>query len=237
MRLLSRTRARGGSETETTRPEETRENLHPRPFFRASDGPCLRASISWRIYQATPVAGRRHDSARLSIQGVGIFGNGPVAEWYDPFVSGEELRDRHEMDPALTYLQKLDEETMTRGWGPGKTPEDRRRIVAAALIFGRQFDERMRDTPPESIEEKDFQRFLMALMNAVIREFAEREGMDSAEAGAFLSDVGTRDYVLEFNEVLEEAAEDPEKSLNEHFKAAIEARQDRAVWSRHFSSG
>ncbi len=126
---------------------------------------------------------------------------------------------------------------MTRAWGPGKTPEDRRRIVAAALIFGRQFDERMNENPPESIEEKDVQRFLMALMNAVIHEFAEREGMDLASAGAFLSDVNTRDYVLEFNEVLEESAEDPEKPLNEHFKAVIEARQDRAVWSRHFSSG
>ena len=149
----------------------------------------------------------------------------------------EELRDRHETDPALAYLQRLDEETMTPAWGPGKTPEDRRRIVAAAMISGRQFDERMSENPPESIEEKDFQRFLMALMNAVIHEFAEHEGMDLASAGAFLSDVSTRDYVLEFNEVLEEAAEDPEKPLNEHFKAAIEARQDRAVWSRHFSSG
>ncbi|CAN5120856.1 hypothetical protein BH24ACT19_BH24ACT19_04600 [soil metagenome] len=152
-------------------------------------------------------------------------------------MGGGELRNRHETDPALAYLQRLDEETMTRAWGPGKTPEDRRRIVAAALIFGRQFDERMNKNPPESNEEKDFQRFLMALMNAVIREFAEREGMDPASAGAFLSDINTRDYVLELNEVLEESAEDPEKPLNEHFKAAIEARQDRAVWSRHFSSG
>lgn len=141
------------------------------------------------------------------------------------------------MDPALAYLQRLDEETMTRAWGPGKTPEDKRRIVAAALIFGQQFDERMSKNPPKSNEEKDFQRFLMALMNAVIREFAEREGIDPASAGAFLSDINTRDYVLELNEVLEESAEDPEKPLNEHFKAAIEARQDRAVWSRHFSSG
>jgi len=141
------------------------------------------------------------------------------------------------MDSALAYLQRLDEETMTRAWGPGKTPEDRRRIVAAALIFGQQFDERMSENPPESNEEKDFQRFLMALMNAVIREFAEREGTDLASAGVFLSDINTRDYVLELNEVLEESAEDPETPLNEHFKAAIEARQDRAAWSRHFSSG
>ncbi len=148
-----------------------------------------------------------------------------------------ELPNRHETDPALAYLQRLDEETMIRAWGPGKTPEDRRRIVAAALIFGQQFDERMSENPPESNEEKDFQRFLMALMNAVIREFAEREGIELAFAGAFLSDINTRDYVLELNEVLEESAEDPEKSLSEYFEAAVEARQDRAVWSRHFSSG
>jgi hypothetical protein len=152
-------------------------------------------------------------------------------------VGGGELRNEHDTDPALACLQELAEATMTRAWGPDKTPEDRRRIVAAALIFGRQFDERMSENPPESTDEKDFQRFLMALMTAVIQEFAEREGMDPASAGSFLSDVNTRDYVLEFNEVLEESAEDPEKPLDEHFKAAIEDRQDRAIWSRHFSSG
>ncbi len=152
-------------------------------------------------------------------------------------MGGGEQRDKHDTDPALACLQRLDEETMTRAWGPDKTFEDRRRIITAALIFGRQFDERMSENPPEIAEEKNFQRFLMALMNAVIHEFAEREGMDPASAGAFLSDVNMRDYILEFNEVLEESIEDPEKPLNEHFKAAIEDRQDRAIWSRHFSSG
>lgn len=152
-------------------------------------------------------------------------------------VGGGELRDRDDADPALAYLGKLDEETMVRAWGTDKTPEDRRRIVASALIFARQFEERMRGNPPASLEEKDFQRFLMALMNAVIQEFAGHEGLDPASAGAFLSDVNTRDYVLEFNEVLEEAAENPEKPLNEHFEAAIEDRHKRAAWSNHWSSG
>lgn len=152
--------------------------------------------------------------------------------------SGESGGERDDgRDEALAYLEGLSEETKARAWGPMKTPEERRRIVAAAIIFGRQFEERMIQNPPESDDEKSFQRFLMALMNAVIREFGEREHMDQASAGAFLSDVATRDYVLEFNEVLEELTANPESSLEEHFKEAIENRQDRAVWSRHFSSG
>ncbi len=126
---------------------------------------------------------------------------------------------------------------MILAWGPDKTPEDRRRIVLAATIFGRQFEERMREHPPKSIEEKDLQRFLMGLMNAVISEFAEREGLDSAAASTFLGEVSTRDYVLEFNEVLEEFADNPEKSLDDHLKAMIENREDRATWARHWTSG
>ena len=126
---------------------------------------------------------------------------------------------------------------MILAWGPDKTPEDRRRIVLAATIFGRQFEERMREHPPKSIEEKDLQRFLMGLMNAVISEFAEREGLDSTAASTFLGEVSTRDYVLEFNEVLEEFADSPEKSLDDHLKAMIENREDRATWARHWSSG
>ncbi len=126
---------------------------------------------------------------------------------------------------------------MILAWGPDKTPEDRRRIVLAATIFGRQFEERMREHPPKSIEEKDLQRFLMGLMNAVISEFAEREGLDSTAASTFLGEVSTRDYVLEFNEVLEEFADNPEKSLDDHLKAMIENREDRATWARHWSSG
>jgi hypothetical protein len=109
--------------------------------------------------------------------------------------------------------------------------------VQAALIFGKQFEERIREHPPENLEEREFQRFLMALMNAVISEFAEREGIDQASAATFLGDLYTRDYVLEFNEVLEEFAVKPEKSLNEHLKAAVENREIHARWADHWSSG
>ncbi|MCA1729413.1 MAG: hypothetical protein LC751_08400 [Actinobacteria bacterium] len=149
----------------------------------------------------------------------------------------EEPRNEKEADPALAYLRELDGETMVLAWGTDKTPEDRRRIVLAATIFGRQFEERIRERPPESLEEKDFQRFLMGLMNAVISEFAEREGLDAASAAAFLGEVSTRDYVLELNEVLEEFANNPETPLDEHLKKAVQSRQDRAKWSHHWSSG
>jgi hypothetical protein len=144
---------------------------------------------------------------------------------------------KQEADPALAYLEELDEETMSLAWGPDKTPEDRRRIVLAATIFSRQFEERMRERPPENLEEREFQRFLMALMNAVISEFAEREGIDEALAAAFLGDVATRDYVLELNEVLEELADEPERPLNAHLKAAVENREEHARWADHWSSG
>ncbi len=144
---------------------------------------------------------------------------------------------KQEADPALAYLEELNEETMSLAWGPAKTPEDRRRIVLAATIFGRQFEERMRERPPENLEEREFQRFLMALMNAVISEFAEREGIDEVSAAAFLGNVATRDYVLELNEILEEFADEPERSLNEHLKAAVENREEHARWADHWSSG
>ena len=126
---------------------------------------------------------------------------------------------------------------MSLAWGQDKTPEDQRRIVLAAMIFGRQFEERMRERPPEDLEDREFQRFLMALMNGVISEFAERERIDQASAAAFLGNLSTRDYVLEFNEVLEEFANEPEKSLNEHLKAAVENREAHARWADHWSSG
>jgi hypothetical protein len=135
------------------------------------------------------------------------------------------------------YLGMLDEETMNLAWGPDRSAEDRRRIVDAAVTFGRMFDERMVAAPPASLEEKDFQRFLMGLMNAVIAEFASREGISEAESGAFLGDIRNRDHVLELNEVLEAFAQDPDISLNEHLRAAVEGRQDKAVWARHFRSG
>ena len=150
---------------------------------------------------------------------------------------GEGPGGEQEADPALAYLEELDEETMSRAWGPDKTPEDRRRIVLAATIFGRQFEERMRERPPENLEEREFQRFLMALMNAVISEFAEREEIDQGSAGAFLGNISTRDYVLELNEVLEKFANEPEKSLGEHLKTAVENREEHARWADHWSSG
>jgi hypothetical protein len=152
-------------------------------------------------------------------------------------VGREDSRGDREADLALAYLGELDDETMSLAWGPDKRPMDRRRIVLAATIFSRQFEERMSERPPENLEEKEFQRFLMALMNEVISEFARYEGMDQASAAAFLGDMGTRDYVLEFNEVLEEFANDPGKPLDEHLRTAIEKREERARWADHWSSG
>ncbi len=157
--------------------------------------------------------------------------------WYHLTVGAEDPGGQRETYPALAYLQELDEETMSLAWGPDKTPEDRRRIVLAAIIFNQQFEERMRERPPENLEEKAFQRFLMALMNAVISEFAEHEGIDHASAAAFLGDIGIRDFVLEFNEVLEEFAGEPERPLNEYFRTAVENREERARWADHWSSG
>lgn len=149
----------------------------------------------------------------------------------------EEPSGGRETDPALACLAQLDEKTMTLAWGPNKTSEDRRRIVVAATIFGRQFEERMKECPPESLEEKEFQSFLMSLLNAVISEFAEREDLDLTAATEFLGDIGTRDMVLEFNEVLEHFAAEPEKSLDEHLQTAVQSRRERAIRSRHQSSG
>lgn len=149
----------------------------------------------------------------------------------------EDPRGEQEAGSALAYLEELDDESMTLAWGPDKTPEERRRIVLAAMIFGRQFEERMGERPPENLDEREFQRFLMGLMNAVVSEFAEHEGLGLASAAAFLGDIQTRDYILEFNEVLEEFAKDPEKPLSEHLRSAVESRQERAIRSRHWSSG
>lgn len=141
-----------------------------------------------------------------------------------------------ERDPALAVLAGLRESTMVEAWGAEKTPEDRRRIVAAAMVFGRQLEERL-DAHSSGLRGEEAQRFLMALINASISEFAEREDIDTGEATAFLSDLSTRDYVLEFNEVLEAHA-DPssEGTLDECLKRAVHERRDKAVWSRHWST-
>jgi hypothetical protein len=138
----------------------------------------------------------------------------------------------NEKDAARDYLAQLDEETMRRAWGD-RTPEERRRIVLAAMIFGREFEARSSEARPE-----DAQRFLMSLMNAAIEEFAALEGVDRAEATSFLGDVTTRDHVLEFNEVLEaHAAGDTGKTLDGLLREAVESRQEKAIWARHWSSG
>ena len=152
-------------------------------------------------------------------------------------MDAEHAGSSSESGPGADYLGMLDEETMDLAWGPDRSPEDRRRIVDAAIIFGRMFDERMVEAPPASLEEKDFQRFLMGLMNAVIAEFAEREGISEADSGAFLGDIRNRDHVLELNEVLEAFAQDPDTPLKDHLRAAVEGRQDKAIWARHFRSG
>ena len=121
---------------------------------------------------------------------------------------------------------------MLRAWGENASAEDRRRIVLAALIFGRQFEERVAEYPA-GVGEADLQRFLMGLMNGVVEEFARREGLDRSEAAGFLSEVGTRDHVLEFNEVLDAyAGEESGLTLDELLREAVEGRRERALRSR-----
>lgn len=133
------------------------------------------------------------------------------------------------------YLSELTQDTMRRAWGE-RTPEERRRIVAAAVIFGRQLDERLESAAPPGPQ--DTQRFLMSLMNAVVEKFAEREGMDRDDAATFLGDVTNRDHILEFNEVLEaHEAGDSDESLDTLLREAVEDRREKAIWSGHFRSG
>ena len=134
-------------------------------------------------------------------------------------------------------LRRLDEETMLLAWGPGRDAEDRRRIVAAALVFERKFEERMAEDPLESLDEARFGRFLMGLMNAAIAEFAASEGLGSEEAAVFMSDLETRDLIFEFCDTLDGAAEEPDVSLDDHLRSAVAARQEKAVWSRHWLGG
>lgn len=77
----------------------------------------------------------------------------------------------------------------------------------------------------------------MALMSAAMDEFARRENVSKDEATSFLSEVGTRDRVLELNEVLGVRAEEPERSLDDLLSEAVDARRDKTVWARHFKSG
>ena len=117
---------------------------------------------------------------------------------------------------------------MRAAWGEETPAEDRRRIVAAAIIFGRQFEERASEDPAG---EDGARRLLMDLMNAVIREFAALEGMTANEAAEFLGEVGVRDRVLEFSEVLDahEASGEP---LDDLLGEAVKDRRDKAFRSR-----
>lgn len=136
---------------------------------------------------------------------------------------------------ASDYLNELGEDTMRRAWG-NVSHEEQHRIISAALVFGEQFEKRMAESPPGD-EEDERQRFLMSLFDAVVREFAAREEMEQGEAANFLSDLGTRDRVLELDEVLAAYESDESgRTLDELLNGAVESRQDRAVWSRHFKS-
>ena len=136
----------------------------------------------------------------------------------------QEIGDTN--DAALTYLGQLEEGTMVRAWGEEASEEDRRRIAVAAIVFGRQFEERVAERPVEAGEE-GARRFLMDLMNLVVREFARQEGMEVGEAAEFLGEVGTRDRVLEFSEVLD-AQEGSGRPLNELLVEAVDLRREKA---------
>lgn len=115
---------------------------------------------------------------------------------------------------------------MVRAWGEGASAEDRRRIVVAAIVFGRQFEERAAERPVGA-DEEGARRFLMDLMNRVVREFARHEGMGVGEAAEFLGEVGTRDRVLEFSEVLD-AYEESGGPLDGLLREAVDLRRERA---------
>ena len=131
---------------------------------------------------------------------------------------------------AAAYLEQLREDTMRRAWGEEASAEDRRRIVSAAIIFSRQFDESLEDRPGD-LDEAGARRLLMDLMNRVVREFAAQEGMETGEAAEFLGEVGTRDRVLEFSEALDEHSGSG-RPLDELLREAVDGRRDRAFRAR-----
>lgn len=136
---------------------------------------------------------------------------------------------------ALAYLESLREETMAAAWGARRSQEERRQIVQAALILGRKLEERLAQRQ-EELHPDEAQRFLMALINDTVNEFASQEGLGAEEATNFLSDVSTRDVILELNEALEASLESGE-TLDEHLRLLVEDRKDRAIWSDHWRSG
>ncbi|HJQ29515.1 MAG TPA: hypothetical protein VJ827_09245 [Rubrobacter sp.] len=134
--------------------------------------------------------------------------------------------DPEDREQALAYLGELREETMRLAWGEDASAEDRRRIVLAAVIFGHQIEERLTWRSSEPGEDK-LQRLLMDLMNAIVAEFARCEGLDENEAAGFLSEVGTRDHVLEFDGVLD-AYEESGRPLDELLQDAVNNRRGRS---------
>lgn len=125
---------------------------------------------------------------------------------------------------------------MKEAWGD-MGQEERRLIVIAAIIFGEEFDHQLSTRPPGSSDHKEAQRMLMDVINASIDEFARRENLNRAEATEFLSEVETRDLVLEFNEVLEARETNPERTLDDLLSEAVGSRLDKARWADHWSSG
>lgn len=146
--------------------------------------------------------------------------------------SGTPEGDR---ERAISYIRELREETMVAAWGAERHPEERRRIVLAAVILGRKLEERLAERG-EAPHPDEAQRFLMALMNETIAEFALLEGVGQDAATEFLSDVNNRDLVLEFNEALE-AAEATGTPPDDQLRQLVEDRRERAIWSDHWSSG
>ena len=138
-------------------------------------------------------------------------------------------------DPVLAHLEALREETMREAWGD-RSIGDRRRIVAAAMIFGEQFDRQLAAGAPGP-DQQEAQRLLMVVINASIDEFARRENLQREDAAEFLSELETRDLVLEFNEVLEAQETSPDKTLDELLREAVDTRLDKARWSDHWTSG
>ena len=94
------------------------------------------------------------------------------------------------------------------------------------MIFGEQFDKQLAAGSPGA-GRQEAQRMLMGVINASIEEFARRENLGREEAADFLSEVEIRDLVLEFNEVLEAREIEPEKTLDELLREAVNSRLDK----------
>jgi hypothetical protein len=150
----------------------------------------------------------------------------------------DDQPQEHRLDGRVREVSGLlSEETLSAAWGPDAAPDARRRLVLAALLFGEEFDRRMGESPPASLNDRDFRRFLMGLMNAVVSRFAAHEGIPQDEAAAYLGDVSRRDRVLELNEALEAYANGPNRPLDDLLREAVEGRRDKAVWSEHWRGG